>query len=95
MGVLNPSIFVDITGDNITDIVTSMFSSSLVAINGESFEQIWNFTIPGNHSETEITPTPGYFNSDNYTDFLIIYQTFVDNSTKENAILQVHFFRIL
>lgn len=87
-GVLNPSILVDITGDNITDIVTSMFNSFLVAFDGETFKQIWNFSVPGNNSESEITPTPGYFNFDNITDFLIIYETQI-NDTNTTSRTQV------
>lgn len=75
-GILTQSVLVDITGDAIPDIVTAMYNSSLVAIDGKSFKQIWNFTVPGNGAETNIIPTPAYFNSDNITDFLIIYQKY-------------------
>lgn len=91
-GIFNPSILVDITGDNITDIVTAMFNSCLVAINGETFQQIWNFTIPGNNSESGITPTPGYFNSDNYTDFLVIYQSSSNTSNNTSNTQVIHQF---
>lgn len=77
--------------------MTSTFNSRVVAINGESFEQIWNFTGPEKNYELEITPCPGYFNSDNYTDFLIIYHqpnNGSDNSSTKvcpNHILPFHF----
>ncbi|KAJ8945336.1 hypothetical protein NQ318_009731 [Aromia moschata] len=77
-GILTQSILVDITGDNVTDIVTAMYNSTVVAINGKTFEQIWNYTLAGPFSETNIVPTPGYFNLDNVTDFLIIYQKYDD-----------------
>jgi hypothetical protein len=72
---------VDITGDNIQDIITAMYNSTVVAINGLTLDQIWNYTIP--NSESNITPAPGYFNDDNITDFLIIYQKY-DNILKYN-----------
>ncbi|CAH1113366.1 unnamed protein product [Psylliodes chrysocephalus] len=77
-GILTQSVLVDITGDNIPDIITAMYNSTLVAINGKNFEQIWNFTVPGPSPETNISPTPAYFNFDNVTDFLIIYQKYDD-----------------
>ncbi|CAH1119834.1 unnamed protein product [Phaedon cochleariae] len=77
-GVLTQSVLVDITGDKIPDIVTAMYNSSLVAIDGSTLKQIWNYTIPGTKSETDISPTPGYFNFDNVTDFLIVYQKYDD-----------------
>lgn len=72
-GVLLPVILVDINGDAHEDIVSAMFNSTIVAIDGKTLNQIWNFTV--NNSETLSTPTPGYFTSDNVTDFLIKYQT--------------------
>lgn len=70
---MSPGVLVDITGDNITDIVVSMFNSTTVAIDGSSFKQIWNFSVP--NSETLSLPTPAYFNEDNVTDFFVKYQT--------------------
>ncbi|KAK9754606.1 hypothetical protein QE152_g1071 [Popillia japonica] len=72
-GVMSPAVLVDITGDNITDIIISLFNSTTLAIDGSTFKQIWNFTVP--NSETLSIPTPGYFNEDNVTDFFIKYQT--------------------
>ncbi|XP_022902074.2 uncharacterized protein [Onthophagus taurus] len=71
-GVISPTVLVDITGDGIADIVTSFFNSTTMAFDGYSFKQLWNFTIP--NSETLSIPTPGYFNNDNVTDFLVKYQ---------------------
>ncbi|XP_018568780.1 uncharacterized protein LOC108909041 [Anoplophora glabripennis] len=75
-GIITPSIIVDITGDKVPDIITAMYNSTVVAINGVTLQQIWNYTIPGPNSETSISPTPGYFNYDNVTDFLVIYQKY-------------------
>lgn len=71
-GMLTQSVLVDITGDNQTDIITAMFNSTVVAINGKSLEQLWNFTVP--NAVSLFVPTPAYFNGDNVTDFLIMYK---------------------
>ncbi|KAJ3662550.1 hypothetical protein Zmor_006894 [Zophobas morio] len=80
-GVITQSVLVDITGDNVSDIVTAMFNSTVVALNGLTLKQIWNYTIP--NSESNVTPTPGYFNDDNVTDFLVIYEKY-DNILNYN-----------
>lgn len=72
-GILTPSLLIDITGDKQVDIIIALFNSTILAINGETFAQIWNFSIP--NSETLSVPTPGFFNNDNVTDFMIKYQT--------------------
>ncbi|XP_072398670.1 uncharacterized protein [Diabrotica undecimpunctata] len=77
-GIFTQAVIVDITGDAIPDIITAMYNSTLVAIDGKLFKQIWNFTVPGPVAETNIIPTPAYFNFDNITDFLIIYQRYDD-----------------
>lgn len=75
-GILLPSILVDITGDGIVDVISAMFNTSVVAINGKTMKQIWNFTVPD--SESVGIPIPGYFNADNVTDFFVKYQTGLD-----------------
>nr|CAI5831761.1 unnamed protein product [Callosobruchus analis] len=77
-GILTQSVLADITGDGVQDIINSMYNSTVVAIDGSTFEQIWNFTVPGSYSETNLSPTPGYFNYDNVTDFLVVYQKYDD-----------------
>ncbi|KAF5299712.1 hypothetical protein FQA39_LY11507 [Lamprigera yunnana] len=71
-GVLSPAVLVDITGDRIPDIICTMFNTTAIAIDGETYKEIWNYTVPS--SQTLGIPTPGYFNDDNITDFLIKYQ---------------------
>uniref|UniRef100_A0A1Y1L8D8 FAM234A/B beta-propeller domain-containing protein n=1 Tax=Photinus pyralis TaxID=7054 RepID=A0A1Y1L8D8_PHOPY len=78
-GVLSPGVLVDITGDGVLDVVCAMFNTTVVAIDGNNYTQIWNFTVPS--SQTLSIPTPGYFNGDNVTDFLIKYQTGSDFPT--------------
>uniref|UniRef100_T1JFB9 FAM234A/B beta-propeller domain-containing protein n=1 Tax=Strigamia maritima TaxID=126957 RepID=T1JFB9_STRMM len=71
-GVMAPPVLADITGDNVEDIIISLFNSTVYAFNGLNFEQIWNYTVPS--SETYSTPAPGYFDDDNVLDFLIKHQ---------------------
>ncbi|KAK5640326.1 hypothetical protein RI129_011137 [Pyrocoelia pectoralis] len=78
-GALSPGVLVDITGDGVLDIVCAMYNATVVAINGDTYSQIWNYSIP--NSQTLSVPTPGYFNDDNVTDFLIKYQTGSDFPT--------------
>lgn len=73
-GMLTQSVLVDITGDRIPDIVTSTYNSTVVAINGKSFKKIWGYTLA--NSITDMSPTPGFFNSDNVTDFMVTYQKY-------------------
>lgn len=72
--MLTQSVLVDITGDRIPDIVTATYNSTVVAINGKSFKKIWAYSLPD--SITDMSPTPGFFNSDNVTDFMVIYQKY-------------------
>ncbi|KAK9885823.1 hypothetical protein WA026_013695 [Henosepilachna vigintioctopunctata] len=80
-GVIIQSILVDITGDEIPDIITAMYNSTVVAFDGKNNSQIWNFTVE--KSQTNLVPIPGFFNFDNVTDFLITYETY-DNILKYN-----------
>lgn len=84
-GVLTESILVDITGDEIADIIIAVFRSHVLAIDGQNFEQIWNWTVPSmlEVSKGNMVPTPAYFNNDNVTDFLVVFQMY-DNITNTN-----------
>lgn len=55
------------------DIVIATFNSSVIAFDGKNYTILWNFTLIS--SETLSVPIPGYFNSDNVTDFLFKCQT--------------------
>lgn len=55
-----------------------MFNSTVVAIDGQTLQQLWNYTVP--NSESLVVPTPAYFNEDNVTDFLIVYKTGYDSN---------------
>ena len=49
-GMMTPPVLIDLTGDGIRDIVFSTFNSTVVAIDGESFNVLWNTSFP--QSET-------------------------------------------
>lgn len=70
--MLTQAVLVDITGDKQVDIIAAMYNSTVVAIDGFTLQQIWNYSVP--NSETVAVPTPAYFNDDNVTDFMIVYQ---------------------
>lgn len=70
--MLTQSILADITGDNQLDIVTAMFNSTVVAVDGKTLRQLWNFTVP--NTASLFVPVPAYFNGDNVTDFLVMYK---------------------
>lgn len=71
-GVLLAPILVDINLDGTEDIVAAMFNSTIVAYDGKSFQQIWNYTIP--NSEVISIPIPGYYDDDNIPDFMVKHQ---------------------
>ncbi|XP_030750099.1 uncharacterized protein LOC115877888 [Sitophilus oryzae] len=73
-GILTQAVLVDISGDGVPDIISSMYNSTVVAIDGKTLVQIWNYSIPD--AVTSMIPTPAYFNSDNVTDFLVVYQKY-------------------
>lgn len=83
--MLTPSVLVDITGDKQVDIIAAMYNSTVVAIDGSTLQQIWNYSVP--NSESLVVPTPAYFNNDNVTDFLIVYQ--IKSATNGNITTQV------
>ncbi|GAB6019216.1 hypothetical protein CHUAL_000827 [Chamberlinius hualienensis] len=71
-GLMTPPVLVDVNKDGVDDIILATFSSQVVAIDGVTFDQLWNFTIPS--SESYSTPSVGYFNDDQIPDFLIKFQ---------------------
>ncbi|XP_047000250.1 uncharacterized protein LOC124616060 [Schistocerca americana] len=72
-GIMSPSVLADITHDDVEDIITAAFNSTVLAFDGQRLKMLWNYTVP--NSETFSMPTPGYFNDDDTPDFLVKYQT--------------------
>ncbi|CAN7984580.1 unnamed protein product [Ixodes hexagonus] len=72
-GVMTPPALVDVTGDGVADVVSAMFNSTVVALDGVTFRRLWTHRFPG--SESYSTPAVGFFNADDTPDVLVTYQT--------------------
>ncbi|XP_071841954.1 uncharacterized protein [Apostichopus japonicus] len=70
-GVMTPPVLVDLTKDGVVDIVSVPFNGTVLAIDGETYDIIWNTTVP--FSESYSTPGAGYYNDDDVPDFMIIF----------------------
>ncbi|XP_048525388.1 uncharacterized protein LOC109537293 [Dendroctonus ponderosae] len=73
-GILTQPALADITGDGVPDIVASMYNSTVVAIDGKSWNTIWSYTFT--NGVTDMSPTPAFFNLDEVPDFLVVYQKY-------------------
>ncbi|KAK6187472.1 hypothetical protein SNE40_005492 [Patella caerulea] len=67
-GVMVPPIIVDINNDSVPDILVSLFEGKLVLLDGKTLDKVWSTAFP--NSEFYSTPAPGYFDEDNYLDFM-------------------------
>ena len=45
-GFMTPPVLVDINRDGTEDIVFATFNSTIVALDGESYQMLWNFSYP-------------------------------------------------
>ncbi|KAL7303464.1 hypothetical protein TKK_0004645 [Trichogramma kaykai] len=71
-GVSLPPLLIDINSDQTEDIIVAVFNSTIVAIDGLTFKQLWNYTVP--NSEVISLPVPGYYNDDEIPDFMVKHQ---------------------
>ena len=71
-GISLPPLLIDINSDGTEDIIVAIFNSTIMAINGLTFKEIWSFTIAD--SEVISIPIPGYYNDDNVPDFMVKHQ---------------------
>jgi len=67
-GVMNPPVLIDLTNDGTVDMLIAFFNSTVAAIDGESFNTIWSYSVP--NSESYSVPAAGFFNGDNVYDFM-------------------------
>ncbi|KAM7290009.1 hypothetical protein ISCGN_030137 [Ixodes scapularis] len=72
-GVMTPPALVDVTGDGVADVVSAMFNSTVVALDGVTFRRLWSHSFP--QSESYSTPAVGYFDGDDTPDVMVTYQT--------------------
>ena len=70
-GLIGPPALVDLTQDGIYDIVVATFDGRLVAVDGSSFQQLWNYT--SFLGESYLTPAIGYFNEDDVPDVFMSF----------------------
>ena len=47
---MNPPVLIDLTNDGTVDMVIAFFNSTVAAIDGESFEIIWSYSVPNSES---------------------------------------------
>ena len=45
-GVMTPPVLLDLTGDGEEDIIMSLFNSHVIAFDGKTFIQLWNYSVP-------------------------------------------------
>ncbi|XP_001604173.1 uncharacterized protein LOC100120537 isoform X1 [Nasonia vitripennis] len=71
-GVSLPPLIIDVNSDGTEDIIVAMTNATIMAIDGLTFKEIWNFTIA--NSEVISIPVPGYYNDDKIPDFMVKHQ---------------------
>lgn len=97
-GFMVPAILADLNEDGVDDIIVSSFNSTLYAFDGRTYKILWSYTFVNSESISSIVP--GYYNSDNVTDFMVKYsygpgypiyyysQTQIINGKNGSAILE-------
>lgn len=43
---MTPPVLIDLTEDGVTDIVFATYNSSVLAVDGETYDILWNYTYP-------------------------------------------------
>lgn len=72
-GIVTPPILIDLNKDHIQDIVIAKSNSTLTAINGRTFVELWHTKFSLN-TEFYIPPSVGFFDDDDVPDFLVQYE---------------------
>jgi outer membrane protein assembly factor BamB len=70
-GYIGPPAWVDVTGDQIRDIIVNSVDGRLMAFDGSTKERIWEAVMPNTEAYTSVAP--GYFNNDNTLDIFVSY----------------------
>lgn len=47
---MTPPVLLDLNEDGAEDIVMSMFNSHVIAFDGKTLDQLWNFSVPSSES---------------------------------------------
>ena len=79
-GLISTPIILDLTNDEVLDIVVTMFDGRTIAINGNDFSKIWEVDAKeyaengaAENTETWATPAAGYFSEDSTPDIFVHY----------------------
>jgi len=43
-GIMTPPVLLDLTGDGVVDIVFATYNSTALALDGQTYATLWNFT---------------------------------------------------
>lgn len=70
-GYIGPGAGVDITGDEVLDIIVNTVDGRLLAFDGKNLESIWETKMEG--TETYSSVAIGHFNEDKTPDFFVSY----------------------
>jgi len=57
---MTPPVLLDLTGDGVVDIVFATYNSTVLALDGQTYATLWNFTYP--LSETYASVFWGFLN---------------------------------
>ncbi len=79
-GLISTPIILDLTNDEVLDIVVTMFDGRTIAINCNDFSKIWQVDAKeyaengtAENTETWATPAAGYFSEDSTPDIFVHY----------------------
>lgn len=70
-GYIGPPVVVDITNDQVLDIVTNSVDGRLLAFDGKTKKQLWEVVVPD--TESYGSTTVGYFNKDSIPDLFVAF----------------------
>ncbi|KAL3876012.1 hypothetical protein ACJMK2_033901 [Sinanodonta woodiana] len=70
-GVMVPPLIVDVNRDGVDDLVVNSYGGSVMLLDGNNLRQVWSTEFDG--MESYSTPAPGYFDDDEFLDFMVHY----------------------
>jgi len=70
-GFIGPPVWIDITNDQVPDILANSVDGRMLAYDGATYKKIWQVYMP--NTEVYSSIAPGYFNRDSIPDFFVSY----------------------
>lgn len=70
-GYIAPAVWIDITKDNIPDVVANAVEGKLIAFDGNSYAPLWSAKESGTEAYSSVAP--GYFTDDRIPDFFVSF----------------------